>query len=503
MHKHSWAVGILFAFFSACTGSDNSSPPLLNPPTGSGHNVPLTVQTNGNGTVASTPAGITCGTDCSANFTSGTSVTLTPTALGDSTFSGWTGACSGTGACVILMNAAQTVSATFTAGPPVPVADLTMFGSGQGLTGTVIDAGPDDAQNIWAVTPDALYVLRAGQTDFVRFTAADGLRIQPFIDPNGSPAVSNITAIAAGRAGEVFVGYQGFEGVIPPPAPPNCCVPNADFSDPRWSLGQADKITLNQNGTIQTRQYKFICDISFNCWEERSVRRMLFVHTGTAAGHLFVGNDHGVTHIFNDIFGDHIHVIALYHDPASPQPIQKQGEQYGLFATASGDLLTGSAYGVGLQKWNPDPRAWVNEPFRWAFTIYGPAEPYNAGAHSLDVPVGYREDQRGVAMTPDGTAWFASFTQGLASYTFNQIKTYTNVPGLPTSGLVDLAADPDGTLWIVDINGRLLRFDPGNLSVRVWPDISQARRIVMDTTVVPRALYVSMGGNGLGVIRAK
>jgi streptogramin lyase len=68
---------------------------------------------------------------------------------------------------------------------------------------------------------------------------------------------------------------------------------------------------------------------------------------------------------------------------------------------------------------------------------------------------------------------------------------------------VDIAADPDGTLWIVDNTGRLLRFNPTSLTVQVWPGVSNVRRVVMDSTVVPRALYVSMGTQGLAVIRAR
>jgi hypothetical protein len=67
---------------------------------------------------------------------------------------------------------------------------------------------------------------------------------------------------------------------------------------------------------------------------------------------------------------------------------------------------------------------------------------------------------------------------------------------------MDIAADPDGSLWIVDDAGRLLRFHPNDLTVQVWPGVSSVRRIVMDTTVTPRALYVSMGNQGLAVIRA-
>ena len=393
---------------------------------------------------------------------------------------------------------------------PWPVTDLTIYTAAHSLNGTIIDASPDDAQNIWAVTPDALYVLRPGQATFRRFTAADGLHVQTYTDPaTGQVTVSDITATVGGRANEVFVGYRGYEETIPPPAPPPCCEPNADFSDPRWHLGQADKVTLSADGTIQVRRYEFLCDVSTNCWEERSTRRMIFGHSGTAAGHLFIGFDHGFDHIFNDTWGDHTHVQTFWHYPDGRE-VQRMGNQYGLALFPNGDVLSAGAYGVGTQPWNPDPKAWVNERFIWAFTTFGPATAYNAGEHDLIVPEGYREDNRGAAVTPDATAWWVSPRTGLSSYNhaaapfnYSTIRNYANVPGLPATGLMDIAADPDGTLWIVDSGGRLLRFDPTALTVQVWPGVSGVRRVVMDTTVTPRALYVSMGSQGLAVIRAR
>jgi hypothetical protein len=67
----------------------------------------------GTGTVTSTPAGINCGVTCTANYASGTLVTLTPTPAAGSAFANWTGACSGSGACVVTMDAAKTVFAAF------------------------------------------------------------------------------------------------------------------------------------------------------------------------------------------------------------------------------------------------------------------------------------------------------------------------------------------------------------------------------------------------------
>lgn len=70
---------------------------------------------NGSGSVSSNPAGISCGSTCTADFDSGTMVTLTAAPGATSTFAGWSGACSGTGACVVTMTAAQLVTATFEA----------------------------------------------------------------------------------------------------------------------------------------------------------------------------------------------------------------------------------------------------------------------------------------------------------------------------------------------------------------------------------------------------
>jgi hypothetical protein len=69
----------------------------------------------GSGSVSSSPAGITCGSTCSASFVQGSSVTLTATADTGSTFAGWSGGgCSGTSTCVVSMTEARSVTATFT-----------------------------------------------------------------------------------------------------------------------------------------------------------------------------------------------------------------------------------------------------------------------------------------------------------------------------------------------------------------------------------------------------
>ena len=75
----------------------------------------LSVSKVGTGTVTSTPAGINCGGTCLANYDHGTSVTLTASPSSGFTFSGWSGACSGTGTCTVSMTQARSVTATFNA----------------------------------------------------------------------------------------------------------------------------------------------------------------------------------------------------------------------------------------------------------------------------------------------------------------------------------------------------------------------------------------------------
>ncbi|MEK7507868.1 MAG: Ig-like domain-containing protein, partial [Patescibacteria group bacterium] len=76
----------------------------------------LTVTKQGTGSGTVTGTGINCGSDCSESYNSGTSVTLNAIASSGSTFSSWSGACSGTATtCIVTMNAARSVTATFNA----------------------------------------------------------------------------------------------------------------------------------------------------------------------------------------------------------------------------------------------------------------------------------------------------------------------------------------------------------------------------------------------------
>ena len=86
----------------------------------------------GGGTVISTPAGINCGNDCNQPYDEGTSVSLAAVPAADSTFGGWSGACSGTSGCTVNMNTSKSVTATFDLKPPV-LLTVTIAPDGSGL----------------------------------------------------------------------------------------------------------------------------------------------------------------------------------------------------------------------------------------------------------------------------------------------------------------------------------------------------------------------------------
>ncbi|WP_420265434.1 PQQ-binding-like beta-propeller repeat protein [Candidatus Magnetominusculus dajiuhuensis] len=69
----------------------------------------------GTGTVTSSPSGISCGSTCSAAYTSGTSVALSAAADNSSTFTSWSGCDNTSGSqCTVAMSSAKSVTATFT-----------------------------------------------------------------------------------------------------------------------------------------------------------------------------------------------------------------------------------------------------------------------------------------------------------------------------------------------------------------------------------------------------
>ena len=175
----------------------------------------LTVTENGTGggSVTSSPAGISCGAACSASYAPNTPVTLTATAGVGSAFAGWSGSCSGTGACVVTMSAAKAVAATFNAAPGNTL--TVQFGGTGGGSITDIDSSKNCASNC---------------TELV---AANG----------------SVNLTAAASAGSVFTGFTG-GGCSASYLPAACVIdPMSAAQTVTATFASAYTLTVAENGT--------------------------------------------------------------------------------------------------------------------------------------------------------------------------------------------------------------------------------------------------------------
>jgi len=141
-----WSTGTTFTGWSGdCSGTGNCILTMNVPHTVTAtftlNSYTVTTNRSGNGSITSSPAGIDCrtaGGTCSAPYLYGTSITLTATPDAGNVFTGWSGACTGTGACTLTVEANKSVTATF-----VPLRTLTVAfsGSGSGTVTSTSDTG--------------------------------------------------------------------------------------------------------------------------------------------------------------------------------------------------------------------------------------------------------------------------------------------------------------------------------------------------------------------------
>lgn len=134
----------------------------------------LTVSKAGTGGGTVTGTGIDCGSDCSEVYAAGTQITLAAAPTSGSTFAGWGGACTGTGACTVTMSSAKAVTATFSATTSAQYTlNVNKAGSGSGtVTGTGISCGSDCSEAYNEGSQVTLTATAAGGSTFVGWSGA-------------------------------------------------------------------------------------------------------------------------------------------------------------------------------------------------------------------------------------------------------------------------------------------------------------------------------------------
>lgn len=152
------------------------------------HRLALTKGGAGSGTVVSVPSGLNCGASCDMSVADGSQAILTATAAPGSIFTGWSGACTGTGnpCTVAAMTADTAVTANF-----APTVTVT-------ATGT---AGPNGT-----VTPGTSQTVPAGSAVTYALTPAAGF--YPFVTGSCSGTLTGNTYVISAAASDCTVAFS-------------------------------------------------------------------------------------------------------------------------------------------------------------------------------------------------------------------------------------------------------------------------------------------------------
>jgi hypothetical protein len=125
----------------------------------------------GKGRVTSDAGGINCPGACTSSQEQGLTMTLTASAQPGSRFTGWTGACTGTGPCAVTLDAAKDVTATFAPAAPVAL-KVSISGKGRVVSSPAGVSCPGRCSG--SFTADGTVALRAIPAKGYRLAAWSG-----------------------------------------------------------------------------------------------------------------------------------------------------------------------------------------------------------------------------------------------------------------------------------------------------------------------------------------
>jgi hypothetical protein len=345
----------------------------------------------------------------------------------------------------------------------------------------VYGVSADEGGNIWvAGGEEGLFVLRAGQTQFRRFTMADGLRPYGYMPDGSAPPGTKylkVISVAGGPAGVAFVGYEGKK---PAAGMPSCedewdqayyagRTPDASI----YKSGDADRVTLTATG-IHVVHYDLSTGPNKVAAEPRGrekICNILRIAYDPRTKSVWFGANHGFSWGRSDFPGyscapntweyacagvmEHVHPAINAWNSDGTRNVLLTDSYYGVSVASNGDVWFGGAnrstrfrYGTnGNNYWKAQVEseggnyAW-NRYDIWPDAVGEPNWPTKA--QRVDDHVS------GMAVMSDQSVWVSSFNRGLTliSSSGQRLRTLSTelVDG---KGLVSaVAADPlDDSLW--------------------------------------------------------
>ena len=201
----------------------------------------------GTGTVTSSPAGITCGADCTQPYNYNTAVTLTATPVANSTFTSWTGDCNASGQVTITANKACT--ATFTT-IPAPVVNVQVMGpDGVYADGSVFVNYNTTTKVRWNVSGNITSCTASGGWSGSKSFAAG------WHDWTSGNITANTTFTLSCTGAGGTTSDSGTAAIVPPPTgPTHSCAVNGASATISWARATGYNTmylrTRNPSGTV-------------------------------------------------------------------------------------------------------------------------------------------------------------------------------------------------------------------------------------------------------------
>jgi ligand-binding sensor domain-containing protein len=294
----------------------------------------------------------------------------------------------------------------------------------------------DEAGNLWAAGDNGtLYVKLNNSSSFRGYTVGDGLHAQQY----------GLNTLAGGAGGEVFVGYVGCDDTVSP------------FDQNCRNYGDVDRVHLRSDGTLDVYHYELHNTYAPTYDETRTIWRILYAHSGPARGQVFVGSQHGIARLDGTGYRDHVH--GMCRD--SNDTLVVSGNHAGLALDANGDLWFGGAFLGALWQFQSDPMRWLEDD--GGNYVGAPSNPIERRVFLQDQPcdLSRMDSTMGIAVLPDGRAFFASKTHGVAVWSpGNLVAQVMSTTGLPSAELTDIAPAADGNLWIATEGAGMVEMEP-------------------------------------------